>query len=226
MFKRLGNYLLTGTIIALPITVTVFLLAFLVRNIGSPVTQLIFAPLFEMFDKTLPNSAFGGFMLDAISTVVVVLMIAAVGVFSRFFIAKMFISLSEAIINKIPVVGLVYRTVKQIVDTFSKQNKAVFQCVVMVEFPRQGSYAIGFVTSSAQGEIQTRTGEFVINVFVPTTPNPTSGFLIIVPKSQLTYLDMSVGDAMKLIISGGAVVPEWTQKENEIKEIDAGEKVD
>ena len=73
---------------------------------------------------------------------------------------------------------------------------------------------MGFVTSSAQGEIQSRTGEFVINVFVPTTPNPTSGFLIMVPKQQLTYLDMSVGDAMKLIISGGAVVPAWTPAED------------
>ena len=84
----------------------------------------------------------------------------------------------------------------------------------MLEFPRAGVYAVGFVTSSAQGEIQSRTGEFVINVFVPTTPNPTSGFLIMVPKQQLTYLDMSVGDAMKLIISGGAVVPAWKPGED------------
>ena len=93
--------------------------------------------------------------------------------------------------------------------SFSKQNKAVFQSVVMLEFPRAGLYAVGFVTSEAQGEIQERTGEVVVNVFVPTTPNPTSGFLIMVPKEDLTYLDMTVGDAMKLIISGGAVVPKW-----------------
>ena len=203
MFKKLGNYLLTGAIIALPITVTVFLLAFLVRNIGTPVSQLLFAPIFNALDRSLPNSAMGIFMLDALSTLVVLLLIATLGVLSRFLFARMLIGFSESIINKIPGVGLVYRTVKQIVDTFSKQNKAVFQSVVMLEFPRAGVYAVGFVTSSAQGEIQSRTGEFVINVFVPTTPNPTSGFLIMVPKQQLTYLDMSVGDAMKLIISGG-----------------------
>ena len=214
MFKKLGNYLLTGAIIALPITVTVFLLAFLVRNIGTPVSQLLFAPIFNALDRSLPHSAMGIFMLDALSTLVVLLLIATLGVLSRFLFARMLIGFSESIINKIPGVGLVYRTVKQIVDTFSKQNKAVFQSVVMLEFPRAGVYAVGFVTSSAQGEIQSRTGEFVINVFVPTTPNPTSGFLIMVPKQQLTYLDMSVGDAMKLIISGGAVVPAWKPGED------------
>lgn len=214
MFKKLGNYLLTGAIIALPITVTVFLLAFLVRNIGTPVSQLLFAPIFNALDRSLPNSAMGIFMLNALSTLVVLLIIATLGVLSRFLFARMLIGFSESIINKIPGVGLVYRTVKQIVDTFSKQNKAVFQSVVMLEFPRAGVYAVGFVTSSAQGEIQSRTGEFVINVFVPTTPNPTSGFLIMVPKQQLTYLDMSVGDAMKLIISGGAVVPAWKPGED------------
>ncbi len=214
MFKKLGNYLLTGAIIALPITVTVFLLAFLVRNIGTPVSQLLFAPIFNALDRSLPHSAMGIFMLDALSTLVVLLLIATLGVLSRFLFARMLIGFSESIINKIPGVGLVYRTVKQIVDTFSKQNKAVFQSVVMLEFPRAGVYAVGFVTSSAQGEIQSRTGEFVINVFVPTTPNPTSGFLIMVPKQQLTYLDMSIGDAMKLIISGGAVVPAWKPGED------------
>ena len=201
MFKKLGNYLLTGAIIALPITVTVFLLAFLVRNIGTPVSQLLFAPIFNALDRSLPNSAMEIFMLDALSTLVVLLLIATLGVLSRFLFARMLIGFSESIINKIPGVGLVYRTVKQIVDTFSKQNKAVFQSVVMLEFPRAGVYAVGFVTSSAQGEIQSRTGEFVINVFVPTTPNPTSGFLIMVPKQQLTY-------------SGGAVVPAWKPGED------------
>lgn len=209
MFKKFGNYLLTGTVIALPLTVTLFVIIFLVRNIGTPVSQLLFAPLFNHFDKTFPTSGFDVLMLDLISTLVVLCFITALGVLSKFFFARILIGISEVAINKIPGVGLVYRTVKQIVDTFSKQNKAVFQSVVMLEFPRTGLYAVGFVTSEAQGEIQARTGEVVVNVFVPTTPNPTSGFLIMVPKDSLTYLDMTVGDAMKLIISGGAVVPKW-----------------
>lgn len=223
MFKKFGNYLLTGTVIALPLTVTLFVIIFLVRNIGTPVSQLLFAPLFNHFDKTFPTSGFGVLMLDLISTLVVLCFITALGVLSKFFFARILIGISEAAINKIPGVGLVYRTVKQIVDTFSKQNKAVFQSVVMLEFPRTGLYAVGFVTSEAQGEIQARTGEVVVNVFVPTTPNPTSGFLIMVPKDSLTYLDMTVGDAMKLIISGGAVVPKWGDFSPQITDEKKGE---
>ena len=122
MIKKLGNYLLTGAIIALPITVTVFLLAFLVRNIGTPVSQLLFAPIFNALDRSLPNSAMEIFMLDALSTLVVLLLIATLGVLSRFLFARMLIGFSESIINKIPGVGLVYRTVKQIVDTFSNRR--------------------------------------------------------------------------------------------------------
>lgn len=212
MFKRFGNYLLTGTIIALPIAVTVFVFMFLIRNIGTPVSQLIFVPLFQYLDASLPHSGVGKILLDIISTVIVLVIITSLGIASKFFLTNWIISTSEKAINKIPGVGLVYRTVKQIVDTFSKQNKAVFQAVVMVEFPRKGMYAVGFVTSKAKGEIQERTGEVVVNVFIPTTPNPTSGFLVMVPQESLEYLDMSVGDAMKLIISGGAVVPEYAKK--------------
>ncbi len=218
MLKRLGNYLLTGTIIALPIAVTVFVFMFLIRNIGTPVSQLIFVPIFHHLDASLPNSGAGKILIDILSTVIVLLMIISLGVVSKFFFARWIINASEMAINKIPGVGMVYRTVKQIVDTFSKQNKAVFQAVVMLEFPRTGLYAVGFVTSKAKGEIQERTGEVVVNVFVPTTPNPTSGFLIMVPQESLTYLDMTVGEAMKLIISGGAVVPEYAPKPGEQKE--------
>ena len=219
MFKRFGNYLLTGTIIALPIAVTVFVFMFLIRNIGTPVSQLIFVPLFQYLDASLPHSGVGKILLDIISTVIVLVIITSLGIASKFFLTNWIISTSEKAINKIPGVGLVYRTVKQIVDTFSKQNKAVFQAVVMVEFPRKGMYAVGFVTSKAKGEIQERTGEVVVNVFIPTTPNPTSGFLVMVPQESLEYLDMSVGDAMKLIISGGAVVSEYAKKTDAHQEI-------
>jgi len=209
MLKKLGNNLLTGIVISLPIVVTVFVFVLLIRNIGTPVSQTLILPLFAVFDKSFPDTGVGKMLLDIFSTFVVLIFITGLGVFSRFFLTKMLINLSEAAINKIPGIGTVYRTVKQIVDTFSKQNKAVFQYVVMVEFPRKGLYSIGFVTSTARGEVQARTGETVINVFVPTTPNPTSGFLIMVPESEVKRLDMTVGEAMKLVISGGAVVPQW-----------------
>lgn len=212
MLKKLGNYLLTGALIALPLTVTVFVAVLLINNIGTPVSQIVFAPIFAHFDAAFPNSGAGKILLDFISTIVVVLLITALGVLSQFFLGKMLISYFESLMRRIPVVGTVYKTVRQIVDTFSKEKKAVFQKVVLVEFPREGLFSVGFLTGDAKGEIQSKTGEKLINIFVPTTPNPTSGFLVMVEESKVVILDMSVGDAMKLIISGGAVVPDWNGK--------------
>jgi uncharacterized membrane protein len=101
---------------------------------------------------------------------------------------------------------------KEISHTLLAGQRTMFQRVVLVQFPRPGIYSIGFVTSETEGEVQVRTRETVINVFVPTTPNPTSGFLILVPREQLIELDMTVADGMKMVISGGAVVPPYTAK--------------
>lgn len=213
MLKSLRNSLLTGLVIILPLSVTLFILYFLITKIGNPVSEVLFAPILKEFSVSLTNSPLGNIVLDFIATLLLLSVIATIGFFSRFFFGKFAINISEALIHKIPIAKQIYNTVKQIVDTFSKQKKAVFQEVVLVEFPRKGMYAVGFLTSDAQGEIQARTGDFVLNIFIPTTPNPTSGFLVMVPKEQVTRLDMSVAEGMKLIISGGAVSPEWKQKQ-------------
>ncbi len=218
MFKKFGNYMIAGIVLALPIAITIFVFMFLIRNIGTPVTQIVLEPIFHHLDTTLPHSMFGKIMLDLFSTLVVITFVTVLGVISKFFFARWIIDITETAINKIPAVGLVYRTVKQIVDTFSKQKKAVFQSAVLVEFPRKGLYSVGFVTGTAQGEVKEKTGEDFINVFVPTTPNPTSGFLVITKEEEIKYLDMTVGEAMKLIISGGAVTPQnLKQKSGEDK---------
>ncbi|MBR2302857.1 MAG: DUF502 domain-containing protein [Clostridia bacterium] len=187
------------------------MILFLIRNIGAPASQFVFIPLLEFFDKSMPSSGIGKIAIDFFSMLIVFAILTFLGAISQFIIGKMMISVSEKIINKIPFVGKVYKTVKQIVDTFSKQNKAVFQKAVLIEFPRNGVYSVGFLTSQTQGEMNGNSTEKMLNVFVPTTPNPTSGFLMAVPEKDVIILDMSVGDAMKLIISGGAVAP------NEIK---------
>jgi uncharacterized membrane protein len=107
----------------------------------------------------------------------------------------------------VPFVSTVYKTVKQVMETFGASHKAVFSKTVLIEYPKRECYAIGFLSSEFDGEVQDKTGRAVVNVFVPTTPNPTSGFLLIVPKDKVTELEMSVADGMKLIISGGIVVP-------------------
>jgi uncharacterized membrane protein len=187
--------------------VTVFIVSFLLDNIGDPASRLFFGYLPDSI-----RDAFGaGLLLEALSTVVVVALITAFGLLSKYVIGKVALASFERMIARLPFVSTVYLTAKQIIETFSKHRRAVFQKTVLVEFPRKGLYSIGFLTSEAGGEIQSRTGAHVVNVFVPTTPNPTSGFLVMVPKEDVTLLDMTVADGMKLIISGGAMVPPWQQ---------------
>lgn len=140
---------------------------------------------------------------------IVVLLITGLGYLSRYFFGKYLWSITERAVQSIPGVNAFYNTVKQIVETFSTHKRDLFSKVVMVEFPRQGMWVIGFLTSQARGEAQIKTGADVLSIFVPTAPNPTSGFLLLVPRSDVVELEMSVGEGMKMIISGGAVIPPW-----------------
>ena len=148
--------------------------------------------------------------LEVLSVMVVLLLITLLGYGSRLVLGRLLLNSFERILGGLPFINTVYRTVKQIVDTFSEQKKAVFQEVVLIEYPRKQSYVLGFLTSKARGETQSVTGEEIVNIFVPTTPNPTSGFLLMLPEADIKRLDMSIAEGMKLIISGGAVVPSHT----------------
>lgn len=206
MFKQIRNGFFAGLVLLAPLGVTVFVIHLLVTKVGAPVGALMYQYIFE----TIPTEgSIKWYALNILSTLLVFIIITVTGFLSRYFIGKIFITLSEKLIDALPFVNAVYKTVKQIVDTFSKQQKAVFQKVVLTEYPRKGVYVLGFLTSEARGEVQERTGAEVINIFVPTTPNPTSGFLLMVPKDEIIEMDMSVGEGMKLIVSGGAVTPPW-----------------
>ena len=135
-------------------------------------------------------------------------LITVFGYGSRFVLGRIILVGLERLLDRVPFINTVYRTVKQIVDTFGKQEKAVFQEVVLIEYPRKRCYVLGFLTSTAMGETQPRTDEHIVTVFVPTTPNPTSGFLLMLPEEDVRRLQMNIADGMKLIISGGAVVPD------------------
>src|SRR5271169_589633 len=133
-----------------------------------------------------------------------------VGRITRLVVGKRIVSGTESLITHVPLLNKTYGFMKEISQTLLSGRKTMFQRVVLVEFPRTGVYSIGFVTSESGGEVQEKTSETVINVFVPTTPNPTSGFLILVPRGQLVDLTMTVAEGMKMVISGGAVVPSYT----------------
>lgn len=187
----------------LPLGVTIIVINFLLDRIGTPASNFFFWYLDPVW-RDMPAVQFG---LEVLSILVVLLLITLLGYGSKLFIGRLCLHSFERLLDRVPFINTVYRTAKQIVDTFSHQQKAVFQEVVLIEYPRKDCYVIGFLTSEANGEPQAATGEAIVNIFVPTTPNPTSGFLLMLPKTDITPLNMSIADGMKLIISGGAVVP-------------------
>lgn len=204
LIKSIRSAFIAGIIVLSPLAVTIIVFTWLVGLIGGRYRDLLFF---------IPGDLLSRPQLEIVwnltATVIILLLITLLGFLSRWVVARFFISQAERLMKRMPVISAVYSTAKQIVETFSARQAAVFQKVVLIEFPRPGCYALGFQTGTTRGEIQSRTEETVINIFVPTTPNPTSGFLVMLPQDAVRYLDMTVGEAMKVIISGGAVVPPW-----------------
>ena len=199
-WKRLRNSFFAGLLVVVPVAGSVLiLLGFFTWltdfMLPSALQQQMLSPLYRV-----------------LALVLFVALTTGVGWITRLVVGRQIIGVSETLISRVPVLNKTYSFIKEISQTLLSGRKTMFQRVVLVQFPRPGVYSIGFVTSETEGEVQAKTRETVINVFVPTTPNPTSGFLILVPREQLTELDMSVADGMKLVISGGAVAPPFHPK--------------
>jgi uncharacterized membrane protein len=198
------NAFLSGVLLLAPLVVTVWAFRKVVDLVGGS-----FRPFYE---DLIPRALEGVPLLwDLLATGVVVVLVTLFGFLSNYVLGKFFWSLAERTIQRIPGVGAVYNAVRQIVATFGSQNRSMFSQVVLVQYPRPGCWTIGFLTNRAQAEPQLRAGAGELwTVFVPTTPNPTSGFLLMLPRAEVVELDMSVGDGMKMILSGGAVTPPAT----------------
>lgn len=203
---RLRTAFFTGLLITLPIAFTFFILNFLFQSLDNSFSPL-FAKFLILMGAPIPN----GFRVPGAGIVMTGLVILFVGMLTTNIFGKKLVNMGEALVAKIPIVRSVYTGTKQVVTTLIDSNAKSFSKCVLVEFPRKGVYALGFITSEARGEIQLRTREMVVNVFVPTTPNPTSGFLIFVPKVDLVELEMPVEDGIKLVISGGIVTPPFDE---------------
>ena len=204
-YLTLRNAFFSGVILVAPISLTIWVFSKIVQMVGGT-----FRPVFFVFvPDRLRDRASLEAIWDILATLLVVALVTALGFLSRYVFGKFFFSIGHRFLQSIPGVSPVYNTVRQIVNTFSSQSRNLFNKVVLVEFPRKGCWTIGFLTNTAQGEAQTKAGTEMWTVFVPTTPNPTGGFLLIVPRTDAIELDMSVGDGMKMIISGGAVLPPW-----------------
>lgn len=199
VFSRLRAYFLAGILVTAPIAITVYLTYSFLLWIDSKVTPLI-PPGYN------PNG-YLPFSMPGLGLVIAVVFFILVGWFAKNIFGRLVIRVSEGIVHRLPIVRTIYKGTKQVFETVMGNQAQAFREVVMFEFPRRGLWALGFVTSTTKGEVQRLTAEEVVNVFYPTTPNPTSGFLIFIPKKDLIFLSMTVEEAIKMIVSGGILTP-------------------
>ena len=199
---RIRNVFITGLLITLPIALTYFILQFLFKNLDA--LSPVFTKVLIDLGAPIPE----GYRIPALGLVITLLIVLAVGWFTTNFFGKRMILLGENIVGKIPFVRRIYKGSKQVVQSIAHADTRAFRKVVLIEFPRRGMLAIGFVTGEARGEVQKNTCDDILNVFVPTMPNPTSGFLVFAPPEELTEIDMSIEDGVKYVVSGGIVTTE------------------
>jgi len=207
LFARWQANFWVGLATVLPAVISVAVLGWLFGTVANITdTLLIFLPR-----KLTHHDQGNGPMFwywSLVALVLAVFLIGFVGLLARNYFGKRLIEWVDSALLKVPLLNKIYGATKQVNDAFSSTNKTAFRTVVLVEFPRIGMYSMGFITSEQQDEVQTRTGEKVVCVFVPTTPNPTSGFLVLVPENEVIKLEMSVADGIKYIISLGSIMPD------------------
>ncbi len=199
LIGRLRNYFLAGILVTAPIGITVYLVWTFVSIVDGWVTPLI-PPRYNP-GTYLPFGVPGFGLICAIVGLILV------GALTANVVGRLLLLTGDRIMARMPVVRGIYSAVKQLTQTVFGQKSAAFREVVLLEYPRRGIWGIGFITGITQGEIQTLTEDEVVNVFLPTTPNPTSGFLLFVPRRELVVLEMTVEEGIKLVISGGIVSP-------------------
>lgn len=200
MLKRLRTFFVAGLIAITPAAVTYLVLRWLFLTVDG----FFGTPLEAYFQRRL------GFHVPGTGLLATVLIVLVVGILATNLVGRRLLAYLEGWLQKLPVVRSVYATMRQITDAFWKQDQNAFKRVVLVEYPRRGSWAVGFVTGevpASRFDMEAPDG-LLYNVFLPTTPNPTSGFLLMLPASEVKLLDISVEDGLKLVISGGVVVPE------------------
>ncbi|MDD2666385.1 MAG: DUF502 domain-containing protein [Methanocellales archaeon] len=192
MFVRLRNYFIAGLVVLVPLLATLYIVWF----------------LFDFLDSLLRPfvTRIFGYSITGLSFLIMLLLVLLVGSIVSHAIGKKWVELFESTLSKIPLIRVIHSSIKQASSALLMQ-KEEFKRVVLVEYPRKGAYVIGFVAGGSAEEIQEKTAEHTLNIFIPTAPNPTSGFLAMIPEKEVVYLDMSIEDGFKMIITGGLVTP-------------------
>ena len=198
----LRRYLIAGLLVWLPIGVTVLVVKLLV--------DLTDQTLVVLPDKYSPDHLLG-FHIPGLGVVLSIVVVLTTGVIMAHFFGQRLLGAWEAILNRIPLVRSIYSSVKQLSETLLSSGGQSFRKVLLIEYPRKGLWTLAFQTGTEMGEAQHKTGDEVINVYVPTTPNPTSGFFLMVPRRDVVELEMNVDEGLKMIISMGVVVPRWSK---------------
>ncbi|MDY6853701.1 MAG: DUF502 domain-containing protein [Thermodesulfobacteriota bacterium] len=198
MKNRIKNYFIMGLLATIPISVTIYILRVIIGTMDN---------ILQILPSTFHPNTYLSFHIPGLGLIATLVLIFIIGVLTQSFLGRKVVSIGEWMLSKIPLVRNIYIAIKQLVGAIFVQNSREFKRVVMVEYPRKELWVIGFVTGITEGEVQTKTKKRVVNVFVPTTPNPTSGFYLLVPEKDIISLDMTVEDAFKLVVSGGIVSP-------------------
>ena len=194
LFSSLRNNFIAGIVVLIPIGITLYLTLFFIK-ISS-----------KILPKEINPNHYLPYNIPGLEIFISVLLITFIGWVSLSFLGKKLFDFFETILNKIPILRTIYSAVGQLTETFAK-NKGNKKSVVLIEYPRKGTWAVGFATKENSGEIKNKVGEELINVFIPTTPNPTSGFLLMFPKKDVIFLDISFEQASKFIVSAGSTNP-------------------
>ena len=194
IIAKLRNYFITGIVVLVPIGITFYLIKFFISV--SP----------NLIPRNINPNSYLPFSIPGLEILLSVIFITLIGGLSLSFIGKKFLQLFNDLLKKIPILRTIYSAIGQMAETLAP-NKSSRKSVVLIEYPRKGSWAVGFATKENKGEISKKTNKELINVFVPTTPNPTSGFLLMFPKEEVVYLDMTFEEASKFIVSAGTSNP-------------------
>ena len=195
IFARFRNYFIAGIVVLIPIGITLYLTIFLI-SISS-----------KILPKEINPNHYLPYNIPGLEIAISILLITFIGWLSLSFIGKKLLNFLESILKRIPILRTIYSAIVQMTETFTKGDGRK-KSVVLVEYPRKGSWAVGFATKENSGEIANRTKKNLVNVFVPTTPNPTSGFLLMFPKEDIIYLDLTFEEASKFIVSAGTSNPD------------------
>ena len=209
LLTKIRGYFLTGIIVTAPVGLTFYVAILFIGFIDSKVKNII--PSKYHYDNILP------FDIPGLGLIIVFLLLTFIGFLTAGLVGRYIIRLGERIISRLPIIRSIYGALKQIFENVLNSSSKSFREVVLIEYPRKGIWAIGFITGNTKGEVRSLSDTEMVNVFLPTTPNPTSGFLLFLPKKDIKILSMSIEEGIKLVISGGIVTPNFKSEKKSHK---------